>query len=225
MLNYAPSRNRCDRARSRSRKRSVAGKKLPARPRSRRPDSKPTVPSLRPPRNVSVSCSASWRAWMRILQMTKALSTLPLRTAPQRRARFCLLLRFLLLLSPSLLLLRLLRRLKRLSAPTPSRRTLTSSPWARLPPRPRKPSRHPLPSLPIPSTVSPNKRSKNPSSPPSPAPFPWSARPVPGPRTTMTGLPPAPSSTRLMRKMITPAAAVPNSSPASCSAPWPLHVR
>jgi hypothetical protein len=60
-LSCALLRNRFDRARSRSRKRSVAGKKLPARPRNRRLDLRPSVRSLRLPRNASVSCSASWR--------------------------------------------------------------------------------------------------------------------------------------------------------------------
>jgi hypothetical protein len=74
MPNYGPLRNRSDRARLRSRKRSAAGKRLHARPRSRRLDLKPSVLSLRLPRNASVSCSGSWRVWTRILRMTKALS-------------------------------------------------------------------------------------------------------------------------------------------------------
>lgn len=230
MLSYVLLRNRFDKARSRSRKRSVAGKKLPARLRSRRLDSRPSVPSLRLPRNASVSCSASWRVWMRILQMMKVLSTSPPRTALLPRAKFCLLLPFLLSLSPSPLCLRLLQRPRRLSAltacqpphPMPSRRTPTSSPWASSPPS--QPPRHQLPSPPTPSTVSPSKRSRNPSSPPSLEPFPWSARLVPGLRMMMTGLPLVPNSIPLTRKMITPAAAVPSSLPASCSAPWPLLV-
>jgi hypothetical protein len=47
---------------------------------------------------------------------------------------------------------------------------------------------------------------------------------VPGLRATMTGLPLALNSIPLTRKMITPAAGVPSSLPASCSAPWPLPV-